>query len=362
MRFLVARLDGEIAGALTLVMFPIPTGPRAWIKDVVVDEAARGRGIGKALTAEAVRLARADGARTVDPHWRHGKLDAVQAHRLLRDESFSSLLRNRIGYSPVAEAVELEALAESVTLSRPPRSLPELLRPQAETVRFVGRDAQLAEFRAWCDGDGVTARLLAGPGGQGKTRFAQELGRALAVEGWVVAQLRDSAPPESYRSLGKVSANLLLIMDYADTLPGSVAEVMRVLEEEGNRGAVRVLLIARSAGEWWQHLPASATAHVSMLSGAIVVQLDRQTGEATGASEHAVAIRRADRRRAVYQREHRPHPPGPDPGQDRLPPPRRPDPPGPAGRTRLTGLPAAARAARRRPWVTLPTGPGRPKG
>ncbi|AYF31012.1 GNAT family N-acetyltransferase [Micromonospora tulbaghiae] len=65
-RLLVARVDGEIMGALTLVMFPIPTGLRAWIEDVVVDEAARGRGAGEALTREAVRLARVAGARTVD--------------------------------------------------------------------------------------------------------------------------------------------------------------------------------------------------------------------------------------------------------------------------------------------------------
>ncbi|HEU4949087.1 MAG TPA: GNAT family N-acetyltransferase [Kribbella sp.] len=65
-RLLVGRVDGDIVGALTLVMFPIPTGMRAWIEDVVVDESARGRGVGAALTQEAVRLARADGARTVD--------------------------------------------------------------------------------------------------------------------------------------------------------------------------------------------------------------------------------------------------------------------------------------------------------
>lgn len=65
-RLLVARVEGEIMGALTLVMFPIPTGLRAWIEDVVVDEAARGRGVGAALTREAIRLARADGALTVD--------------------------------------------------------------------------------------------------------------------------------------------------------------------------------------------------------------------------------------------------------------------------------------------------------
>ena len=65
-RVLIARVGGQIVGALTLVMFPIPTGLRAWVEDVVVDESARGQGVGAALTNEAVRLARADGARTVD--------------------------------------------------------------------------------------------------------------------------------------------------------------------------------------------------------------------------------------------------------------------------------------------------------
>ena len=65
-RLLVARVDGAIVGTLTLAMFPIPTGLRAWIEDVVVDESARGHGVGAALTLEAIRLARAEGARTVD--------------------------------------------------------------------------------------------------------------------------------------------------------------------------------------------------------------------------------------------------------------------------------------------------------
>lgn len=64
---LVARdADNRIAGVLTLVMFPIPTALRARIEDVVVDEAARGQGIGEALTREALRLARQAGARNVD--------------------------------------------------------------------------------------------------------------------------------------------------------------------------------------------------------------------------------------------------------------------------------------------------------
>ena len=66
---LVARDDrdgGRIVGSLTLAMFRIPTGLRAWIEDVVVDDAVRGRGIGKQLNLVALDVARDAGATTVD--------------------------------------------------------------------------------------------------------------------------------------------------------------------------------------------------------------------------------------------------------------------------------------------------------
>ncbi len=64
---LVARGDdGTIVGTLTLAMFRIPTGIRAWIEDVVVDEGARGQGVGEALTRAALGRAAEAGARTVD--------------------------------------------------------------------------------------------------------------------------------------------------------------------------------------------------------------------------------------------------------------------------------------------------------
>src|SRR4051794_6605766 len=62
----VAQIDGLVVGTLTLVVFRIPTGVRAFIEDVVTDEAGRGKGVGSALTKHALEHARQHGAKTVD--------------------------------------------------------------------------------------------------------------------------------------------------------------------------------------------------------------------------------------------------------------------------------------------------------
>ena len=63
---LLAKENENYLGTLTLVVFPIITGTRAWIEDVVVSESARGKGVGKMLTSEAIILAKKLGAKTVD--------------------------------------------------------------------------------------------------------------------------------------------------------------------------------------------------------------------------------------------------------------------------------------------------------
>jgi ribosomal protein S18 acetylase RimI-like enzyme len=85
-RLLVARdADGAVVGSLTLAQFRIPTGVGVWIEDVVVDEAARGQGIGEALVREGIRLAEAAGARAVALTSRP---DRAAANRLYRRLGF----------------------------------------------------------------------------------------------------------------------------------------------------------------------------------------------------------------------------------------------------------------------------------
>ena len=62
----VAKMDDDIVGLLTLAIFRVPTGIRAWIEDVVVDEKARGQGVGETLNKAALMEARRRGAKTVD--------------------------------------------------------------------------------------------------------------------------------------------------------------------------------------------------------------------------------------------------------------------------------------------------------
>ena len=80
-----ASNGGQIVGTLTLVMFRIPTAMRAWIEDVVVDAGARGRGVGEALTREAIRIAESRGARTIDLTSRRSR---EAAHRLYEKLGF----------------------------------------------------------------------------------------------------------------------------------------------------------------------------------------------------------------------------------------------------------------------------------
>ncbi|QOV40744.1 GNAT family N-acetyltransferase [Streptomyces ferrugineus] len=89
---LLAFVEGSAVGMLTLIMFPLPSGLRARIEDVVVDEAVRGHGVGAALTEEALRLARTAGARTVDLTSRPSRQAANRLYERLGFEARDSTL------------------------------------------------------------------------------------------------------------------------------------------------------------------------------------------------------------------------------------------------------------------------------
>ena len=81
----VASVGRAVAGMLTLVAVRIPTGMRAIIEDVVVEERFRGNGIGAALLSQAIAKARDMGAAKVDLTSNGAR---VAANRLYRQFGF----------------------------------------------------------------------------------------------------------------------------------------------------------------------------------------------------------------------------------------------------------------------------------
>jgi len=137
----------------------------------------------------------------------------------------------------------------------PGRSRVRLLQPEFGIVPFAGREAELSDLVQWCAcEDRVSAQLLTGPGGQGKTRLALELCRQQEAAGWLCGVLADHAGIGDLDTLLAASGPLLVVVDWADAKAGQVAAfVQRAVSSAA--GPVRLLLAARRAGEWWASLP-----------------------------------------------------------------------------------------------------------
>jgi ribosomal protein S18 acetylase RimI-like enzyme len=98
---LVARAnDGTIVGSLTLALFRVPTGLRAWIEDVVVDESARGAGVGESLVVEALERASAAGVKSVDLTSRPSRDAANRLYQRLGFEARTTNVYRRTLESP----------------------------------------------------------------------------------------------------------------------------------------------------------------------------------------------------------------------------------------------------------------------
>jgi tetratricopeptide (TPR) repeat protein len=127
------------------------------------------------------------------------------------------------------------------------------LRPDQRVVDFIDRP-ELAKLREWCANDDASeVMLLTGAGGVGKTRLAQRVAEEQQEAGWLCRLVRPGMEAEVVGAAREVSRGpLLLIVDYAETRPGLAELIRAVAGDKGGR--LRVVLLARGAGEWWAQL------------------------------------------------------------------------------------------------------------
>ncbi len=160
-----------------------------------------------------------------------------------------------------AEAARAAAEAARDAEELPRRYGPaHLLEPGLGVVPFFGRLEELAALEAWCDApEGRLVRLMTGGGGTGKTRLALKLCARMEGRGWRCVTVGERAEADVIRRerLAAPGVRLLLVVDYAEARIGLAELLKSAIRDEGD---VRVLLLARHAGDWWQRLGAAAGA------------------------------------------------------------------------------------------------------
>ncbi len=179
------------------------------------------------------------------------------------------------------------ALAATREVAASDRSVAGLLRPERAVVDFIGRADELRRLREWCADDGPVCPvwLVTGRGGVGKTRLALRLAESLPLERWEYQPVRPGDEVAAVKAAGRVGRRVLLLVDYAETRPELAAMLAEVAAREaaGDARGLRVLLLARQAGEWWTALDTESDATRALAARTPVLELaavlDDQRGD-----------------------------------------------------------------------------------
>ncbi|MBT9100014.1 tetratricopeptide repeat protein [Methylovulum psychrotolerans] len=137
----------------------------------------------------------------------------------------------------------------------------QLLRADEALVPFdAAQQPSLDLLIKWLDAEWPTAvRLLTGAGGLGKTRLALELCRQRQAAGWCCGFLdKDHAAKDMalfWDELRQQQQAVLVVLDYAETRQTVLLALVKALLQNPSPHPVRLLLLARGGGEWWDNLP-----------------------------------------------------------------------------------------------------------
>ena len=162
-----------------------------------------------------------------------------------------------------ASEADFQAVLEP-GVSKPPAnpSPSALLDARHRFVPFFesGRAAMLQDLRTWCEEQvAVSVRLFHGVGGIGKTRLFIEWIDRLRQDGWWAGFLAKDVELARFEELLDSASRLLVVIDYAESRQslGALLRLVASRRNAGHEGCVRLVLLARTASDWWRELMAS---------------------------------------------------------------------------------------------------------
>ncbi|MFC0111571.1 tetratricopeptide repeat protein [Kibdelosporangium aridum] len=203
--------------------------------------------------------------------WGHARLEAVPAYVLVHDERFRAALAEHADGRIVLEPAEFQHVVEPEYAGLV-MSAASLVQPRREIVPFRHRDELLGELLGWAELPGVSVRLVHGPGGQGKTRLARELAGRLPAQ-WTTVWLDPRATREQLSTVAAAAAPLLVVVDYAESRIDQLDALLEACTRHPTASPIKVLLMARTAGTWWETLPAESAPAQEILDGAAAIPL-----------------------------------------------------------------------------------------
>ena len=140
-------------------------------------------------------------------------------------------------------------------------AISQLLRSEEACVPFHAmRRPLLEQVVTWATATNVpdvTMQLRVGPGGSGKTRLLLEMCRQLRNQGWCAGFLRSGAKADletSFRKLVQAQKQTLVVVDYAEARLEEIVHLVVAGQHASPGHKVRIMLLAREAGDWWQQL------------------------------------------------------------------------------------------------------------
>jgi glycosyltransferase involved in cell wall biosynthesis len=146
----------------------------------------------------------------------------------------------------------------------------QMLRADFAIVPFDNRrQSKLDELNQWLDDDSypIKIQLLTGAGGLGKTRLAIELCQQRRCNGWCSGFLSRDDSSQTWDSLQKLKQPLLIVIDYAETRQDTLLVLLKAILKSHYSQPIRILLLARGGGEWWEQLPGRDSECEALLNG-----------------------------------------------------------------------------------------------